>query len=72
MSRTKISIQEAVTQLVEGIMEYESDTFPGGVTEQEARGMAAIMIVDRAEELGYSIDGVMLSEWLEEYREGQE
>lgn len=70
MSKT-ISTEEATRRLTDGIMDYSSDTFigsDGNVTEEEARGVAALIINDRAEELGYSIDGVMLTNWLEQVR----
>lgn len=54
--------------LIRAIMEYESDTFSASGTEltmKEAYKMARAMVKSIALQLGYSIDGVMLSEILE-------
>lgn len=64
-----------IEKIVDEIMQYESDTFSAEASEvhrPEAREMAAEMIKDRVtDEVGYAIDGLMLSEWLEKVRFGE-
>lgn len=63
------STTEAVDSLVYAIMNYKADDYFGNPSELEARAMAALMILDRcSEEIGYGIDGDMLTMWLDEAR----
>lgn len=60
---------DAVLKLTRGIMEYESDTFWGpDVTAGEASRMALLMIDNLTQDLGFNIDGVMLSAVLDQVR----
>lgn len=53
----------AFHRTIKAIMEYESDTFSGSnVTMEEAARMCIEMVDSIADQLGSSIDGVMLTE----------
>ena len=60
----------AYRRVMRAIKEYESDTFSGSdVTMQEAYQMTKAMIRSIADQLGSSIDGVMLTEIHEAVKE---
>jgi hypothetical protein len=64
-------VLEATQQLVTAIREYESDTFSAtgsGLKLREAFAMATLMITDLAEDLGFGVDGMQLSEVLDRVR----
>jgi hypothetical protein len=55
-------LKQAFEQLVQGIKDYESDTFSGGaLSQKEAETLAMQLWLDVYADLGYGIDGVHLS-----------
>lgn len=62
-------LEQATHNLITTITEYHSDTFPHTITRIQAEGIATLMINDLlTNQLGDSIDGLQLSEYLEEWR----
>lgn len=66
-------LQAALAKVKQDLMEYESDTFgaeDSEITEAEVIAVMAKLIPTNIE-LGQNIDGIKLTELLEEVREGR-